>query len=95
MFDKGHGEERGMKEQAPLQVYHEIIERIGEAMADSGVAEITVGNVKISRIPYENESKGLPWTGELWDADPDCDHEVVNAPGGGVKCNKCPGWFCF
>ena len=32
---------------------------------------------------------------ELYDADPNCDHFVVDAPGGGVKCTKCPGWFCY
>lgn len=31
----------------------------------------------------------------LWAADPDCDHDVQCAPGGGVKCTKCPGWFCY
>lgn len=31
----------------------------------------------------------------LYNADPDCDHDVQCAPGGGVKCTKCPGWFCF
>ena len=32
---------------------------------------------------------------DLFDADLNCKHEVVSAPGGGVKCTKCPGWFCF
>jgi len=32
---------------------------------------------------------------ELFDADPDCEHEIVDAHGGGVKCTKCTGWFCF
>jgi hypothetical protein len=32
---------------------------------------------------------------ELLDADPNCKHNVVNAPGGGVKCTKCHGWFCY
>lgn len=30
----------------------------------------------------------------LYNADPDCDHEVV-ARDSGVKCVKCPGWFCY
>ena len=33
-------------------------------------------------------------TDDLWDADPTCDHRVVSAPGGGIKCRKCTGWFC-
>lgn len=32
---------------------------------------------------------------ELWGADPNCKHEVVAQPRGGVKCKKCPGWFCY
>ena len=32
---------------------------------------------------------------ELWEADPNCSHGVVDAPGGGVKCTKCPGWMCL
>lgn len=31
---------------------------------------------------------------ELWDPDPNCEHDIVNASGGGVKCTKCRGWFC-
>lgn len=36
-----------------------------------------------------------PYEGELWGADPNCNHDVQCAPGGGVKCTKCPGWFCY
>ena len=32
---------------------------------------------------------------DLFDADPNCKHEVVDAPGGGVKCKHCSGWFCY
>lgn len=32
---------------------------------------------------------------ELYDADPSCEHETYLPPGGGVKCRKCPGWFCY
>jgi hypothetical protein len=40
--------------------------------------------------------KPVRWpTEELWDADPKCRHKVVDAPGGGVRCVKCQGWFCF
>ncbi len=31
----------------------------------------------------------------LHDADPKCVHDIVDAPGGGVKCGKCAGWFCY
>jgi hypothetical protein len=32
---------------------------------------------------------------ELWDADTECDHDIQAQPRGGVKCNKCGGWFCW
>ena len=32
---------------------------------------------------------------DLHDADPACEHDVGAAPGGGVKCRKCRGWFCY
>lgn len=31
----------------------------------------------------------------LYDEDPECDHDIRDAPGGGIKCSKCPGWFCY
>lgn len=30
----------------------------------------------------------------LYNADPDCDHEIV-IQWSGVRCAKCPGWFCY
>lgn len=32
---------------------------------------------------------------ELFDADPNCQHNLISPRGGGVKCTKCPGWFCY
>lgn len=32
---------------------------------------------------------------ELHDANPNCKHELLIAEGGGIRCIKCPGWFCF
>lgn len=33
---------------------------------------------------------------ELYNADPNCEHNIVGATyGGGVKCTKCKGWFCY
>lgn len=32
---------------------------------------------------------------ELYGADPDCDHVIVDGDNySGVKCSKCPGWYC-
>lgn len=33
-------------------------------------------------------------TEDLYDADPECEHEVV-ALGSGVGCIHCKGWFCY
>jgi hypothetical protein len=40
-------------------------------------------------IPENDESDN-----ELYDADPDCDHQII-AKWSGVECSKCGGWFCF
>ena len=32
---------------------------------------------------------------ELWGSEATCVHVVVSAPGGGIRCTKCPGWFCY
>ncbi len=31
----------------------------------------------------------------LFNGTPGCKHETYNAPGGGIKCVHCPGWFCY
>lgn len=31
----------------------------------------------------------------LYEATPNCDGRIYPASGGGVKCTKCKGWFCF
>lgn len=35
-----------------------------------------------------------PYDGPLYDANPACTHNIVDAPGGGTKCTNCPGWYC-
>lgn len=37
----------------------------------------------------------LPSQFKLFGSDPNCDHETTSAPGGGCKCKKCDGWFCY
>ena len=32
---------------------------------------------------------------ELFDADENCEHEIIGKPEGGIKCIKCHGWFCY
>jgi len=35
------------------------------------------------------------WEDTLYDADENCEHDTKPVSGGGVKCMKCNGWFCF
>lgn len=37
----------------------------------------------------------LPPGEELWEADPNCDHDITSGIGGGIRCVKCRGWFCY
>lgn len=58
---------------------------------------ITTGEVVEFHDDAE-ESQALPVKEnpeELWEADPNCVHDIQHAPGGGVKCTKCRGWFCY
>lgn len=32
--------------------------------------------------------------GELYNCNPQCDHNIVEVLGG-FKCTKCEGWFCY
>ena len=44
-------------------------------------------------IFLSKHTKVEPYDGELYDADPNCEHEVIEQ-WSGVKCSKCPGWYC-
>lgn len=43
----------------------------------------------------DDKEEKLWWEDTLYDADEDCEHDIQPATGGGVKCTKCKGWFCF
>jgi len=48
------------------------------------------------RAAAAREAKGRPYKdNDLFHADPKCEHRVVSGPGGGIRCVKCPGWFCY
>ena len=32
---------------------------------------------------------------DLWDADPNCEHELDPKCYSGVRCLKCSGWYCI
>lgn len=43
-----------------------------------------------------NATKAMTAAAEsLYDADPECQHNIVDSSGGGVRCTKCGGWFCY
>lgn len=48
---------------------------------------------KLSLLKNQFEQIGVEE--ELYDADPNCKHIIVEADGGGVECTKCGGWFCY
>lgn len=48
-----------------------------------------------SRSKDCKECDGQSHFHELYDADPECRHNIKCASGGGIKCTKCGGWFCF
>ena len=52
---------------------------------------------KIERDSCVKSAKNVihGYTGELYNADPNCEHNVVAQLSGGVKCTKCGGWFCY
>jgi hypothetical protein len=74
-----------------------VIERIRKIAGEYGEKEKSFefqGTIKEFHELTKEEPIAYD-THELYGADPNCDHEVVHAPGGGVKCKHCPGWFCF
>jgi hypothetical protein len=43
----------------------------------------------------EDEKLKFWWEDTLYDADNNCKHDIQPANGGGIRCPKCSGWFCF
>ncbi len=50
---------------------------------------------KDATVADDPEPMFVMWREALWAGDDDCVHDVAHAPGGGVRCTKCPGWFCY
>lgn len=46
-------------------------------------------------ISDKTRANYLAYADELWGGDPNCQHDVQCAPGGGVKCTKCGAWCCY
>lgn len=53
------------------------------------------GDVLIRAVERVKEMRKGTKKVELWDANPNCIHDIQPASGGGVKCTKCSGWFCY
>lgn len=54
--------------------------------------------VQESKLPFDRDiCKEYQKKWELFEADEDCDGEIYSNfyGGGGVKCTKCRGWFCY
>lgn len=47
-----------------------------------------------SQKPEDSNNLKLDDDVKLYDADPNCQHEIV-AQWSGIKCIKCNGWFCY
>ncbi len=45
-------------------------------------------------MEYDDPSSDDVTNDQLWDADPDCSHEII-ADFGGVHCKHCAGWYCY
>jgi hypothetical protein len=58
-----------------------------QSLLDEVDARDSVAFLEICKKRQEPEQK-------LYDADPNCKHEIV-ALWSGVKCKHCPGWFCY
>lgn len=39
------------------------------------------------------DKEDITWI--LWQADPDCKHELDPKSWSGIKCLHCSGWFCY
>lgn len=75
-----------------------LIHQIMQKSRGTENPNVVVERIKkvINNFQLPKKEKKEEWyNDELWDADPNCEHEVYCAPGGGVKCKHCPGWFCY
>lgn len=59
--------------------------------------EVYPEDIKPKKIEYQTitfkDKGGIEWT--LWEADPDCNHELDPNCWSGIKCLYCHGWFCY
>ena len=53
---------------------------------------VTITTIKRRRSRRVTVKEAIGDT-ELYDADPNCEHDIVTL-WSGVKCRKCTGWYC-
>lgn len=58
-------------------------------------ANIVIEANKIFPLSMWEQFVDPVYDGELFGADENCPHVIENAPGGGVRCANCKGWFCY
>lgn len=47
---------------------------------------------QVDEVAADARSENHP---DLWGGNPDCEQEIVDAAGGGIRCVKCAAWYCF
>ena len=78
------------------QLYHEELIKVITPVTickSCGFQSLDIGqtNELMKRVNNYSNCKD----DELHDTDPNCKHFVIGAAGGGIKCVKCNGWFCY
>lgn len=72
------------------------MQRLDKPNALAGVSLLAVYAAGVPlEATQEDSERVVCRDAELYDAKPDCNGTVSSAPGGGVKCDTCPGWFCY
>ena len=78
------------------------IEPLGDFYVKAGTGAEAYSSAWNSLTPAQRDE--IDWTAvnsaqpgeiELWGADEKCVHWIRPAHGGGIRCRRCGGWFCF
>lgn len=75
-------------QKASLQNATDVILAVKEALLVMDV------EVEAERVAHRDRNLLPNYDGALYDADPNCKHEV-EVKNSGVGCRKCRGWFCY
>ncbi len=85
-----------------MNTYIVHIEPLGDFYVNAGTnaeahskAWNSLTPVQRDEIDWSAVSSAQPGETELWGADEKCVHWIRPAHGGGIRCRRCGGWFCF